>query len=146
MRSLAAFIATFCSICTCCSSTRQNAVICWCCNYSQLAFWQGNCRHFALVVLVIETILSKCSPYPKVGCRLCFAGNIAGYEHSEWVMRSLYAQAQVERLRSIPIKGAARVRVSACRVLVKLVAYSPFVSKLCWIVQRLASSPSLALG
>jgi hypothetical protein len=48
-----------------------------------------------------------------------------------------FATAQVERLRSMLIKGAARVRVSARRILVELAAYCPFASQLRQIVQQL---------
>lgn len=57
-----------------------------------------------------------------------------------------FATAQVERLRSMLIKGAARVRVSARRVLVELAAYCPFASELRQITQRLVSAQALALG
>jgi hypothetical protein len=50
-----------------------------------------------------------------------------------------FATAQVERLRLMLIKGAARVRVSTRRVLVELAAYCPFAQELRLIVQRLAS-------
>ena len=50
-----------------------------------------------------------------------------------------FATAQVERLRSMLIKGAARVRVSARRVLVELAAYCPFAQQLRLIVQRLVT-------
>lgn len=53
------------------------------------------------------------------------------------------ATAQVERLRSVLIKGAARVRVSARRVLVELAAYCPFAHELRLIVQRLSTSGAL---
>jgi hypothetical protein len=43
---------------------------------------------------------------------------------------TIFATAQVERLRSMLIKGAARVRVSARRVLVELAAYCPFAHQL----------------
>lgn len=48
-----------------------------------------------------------------------------------------FAKAQVERLRSMLIKGAARVRVSARRVLVELASYNPYASEMSQIVQRL---------
>ena len=56
-----------------------------------------------------------------------------------------FATAQVERLRSMLLKGAARVRVSARRVLVELAAYCPFAKELRLIVQRLTSSTSFLL-
>ena len=57
-----------------------------------------------------------------------------------------FANAQVERLRLMLIKGAARVRVSARRVLVELAAYCPFAKELCQIVQRLISAQTLMLS
>ncbi len=57
-----------------------------------------------------------------------------------------FATAQVERLRSMLIKGAARVTVSVRRILVELAAYSPFAHELKQIVQRLLNSTALALG
>jgi len=56
------------------------------------------------------------------------------------------ATAQVDRLRSMLIKGAARVKVSARRVLVELAAYCPFAQELRLIVQRLSSSAALAFS
>lgn len=55
-------------------------------------------------------------------------------EHTE------FATAQVERLRSMLIKGAARVRVSARRVLVELAAHCPVAQQLRQIVSRLIAS------
>lgn len=57
-----------------------------------------------------------------------------------------FATAQVERLRSMLIKGAARVTVSVRRILVELAAYSPFAHELKQIVQRLLNSTALELG
>lgn len=57
-----------------------------------------------------------------------------------------FATAQVERLRSMLIKGAARVKVSARRVLVELAAYCPFADELRRITQRLLSPDALSLG
>lgn len=51
-----------------------------------------------------------------------------------------FATAQVDRLRTMLIKGAARVRVSARRVLVELAAYCPFAPQLRLIVQQLRSA------
>lgn len=48
-----------------------------------------------------------------------------------------FAKAQVERLRSMLIKGAARVRVSARRVLVELASYHPYATEMRQIVERL---------
>jgi hypothetical protein len=56
------------------------------------------------------------------------------------------ATAQVERLRSMLIKGAARVQVSARRVLVELAAYCPLAQQLRLIVQRLVSANALSLS
>lgn len=53
------------------------------------------------------------------------------------------ATAQVERLRLLVIKGAAKVKVSARRVLVELAAFCPFADELHQIVQRLAPSAGL---
>ncbi len=57
-----------------------------------------------------------------------------------------FATAQVPRLQAMLIKGAARVRVSARRVLVELAAYCPFAQELRQITQRLVSSNVLSLG
>jgi hypothetical protein len=57
-----------------------------------------------------------------------------------------FANAQVERLRTMLIKGAARVSVSMRRVLVELAAYCPFADELRQIAQRLRSSKALSLG
>jgi hypothetical protein len=54
-----------------------------------------------------------------------------------------FATAQVERLRSMLIKAAARVRVSVRRVLVELAAYCPFAQELRHIVQRLLSTNAM---
>jgi hypothetical protein len=56
------------------------------------------------------------------------------------------ATTQVERLRSVLIQAAAKVTVSARRVLVELAAYCPFASELCQITRRLMSAEALALG
>lgn len=53
------------------------------------------------------------------------------------------ATAQVERLRSLLIKGAAKVSVSLRRVLVELAAYCPFADEIRLIAQRLCSPQSL---
>jgi hypothetical protein len=53
------------------------------------------------------------------------------------------ATAQVERLRSLLIKGAAKVSVSLRRVLVELAAYCPFADEIRLITQRLCSPQSL---
>jgi hypothetical protein len=57
-----------------------------------------------------------------------------------------FATAQVPRLQALLIKGAARVSVSARRVLVELAAYCPFAQELGQITQRLVSSKGLSLG
>lgn len=57
-----------------------------------------------------------------------------------------FATAQVPRLQAMLIKGAARVRVSARRVLVELAAYCPFAQELQQIAQRLVSSNVLLWG
>jgi hypothetical protein len=49
------------------------------------------------------------------------------------------ATAQVERLRSLLIKGAAKVTTSLRRVLVELAAYCPFAAEIRLIAQRLCS-------
>jgi hypothetical protein len=54
--------------------------------------------------------------------------------------------AQVERLRSMLIKGAARVRVSARRVLVELAAFCPYATELRLITQQLVASQGLMLS
>lgn len=60
--------------------------------------------------------------------------------------KTQFATAQVEPLRSMLIKGAARVSVSVWRVLVELAAYCPFSNEVRQIVQRLQSSGTLLLG
>lgn len=57
-----------------------------------------------------------------------------------------FATAQVERLRSMLVKGAARVRVSARRILVELAAYCPFAAELRQIAARLRGSEHLVLS
>jgi hypothetical protein len=57
-----------------------------------------------------------------------------------------FARAQVERLRSLLIKGAARVKVSARRVLVELAAHCPFANELRRITQRLRLPEERALS
>jgi len=57
-----------------------------------------------------------------------------------------WAKAQVERLRSLLIKGAARVYVSARRVLVELSAHCPVAQALAQIIRRLQSPQPLPLG
>jgi hypothetical protein len=56
------------------------------------------------------------------------------------------ASAQVERLRSALIKGAARVRVLTHKVLVDLAAFCPFAAEIRLILQRLLSSSALKLS
>ena len=56
------------------------------------------------------------------------------------------ANAQVERLRSNLIKGAARVRVSARRVLVELASFCPLAQEIKLIAQRLCQPFSLKWG
>jgi Transposase DDE domain group 1 len=51
-----------------------------------------------------------------------------------------FATAQVERLRSMLIKGAAKVTVSARRVFVELSNYCPFSEELSQILQGLKRS------
>lgn len=53
------------------------------------------------------------------------------------------ATAQVERLRLLLIKGAAKVKVSARRVLVELAAFCPFADELRQIVRGLSRSTGL---
>jgi Transposase DDE domain group 1 len=53
------------------------------------------------------------------------------------------AKTQVERLRLLLIKGAAKVTVSARRILVELAAFSPFAKELRQITQNLSKSLSL---
>ncbi len=57
-----------------------------------------------------------------------------------------FAQAQVPRLRTAIIKGAARVRVSVRRVLVELAAFCPVAKALQTIARNLMALPSLALS
>jgi hypothetical protein len=57
-----------------------------------------------------------------------------------------FATAQVERLRAMLLKGAARVRVSTRRVLVELAAYCPFAKEMQQIAQPLCASTGLAWG
>ena len=56
-----------------------------------------------------------------------------------------FATAQVERLRSMLIKGAAKVTVSARRVLVELSNYCPFAEEIRQITQQLRSSEEVFL-
>ena len=56
-----------------------------------------------------------------------------------------FATAQVERLRSMLIKGAAKVTVSARRVLVELSNYCPFAEEIRQISQQLRSSEEVFL-
>lgn len=53
------------------------------------------------------------------------------------------AKAQVERLRLVLIKGAAKVTVSARRILVELAAFCPFAKELRLIARNLSQSQSL---
>jgi hypothetical protein len=62
------------------------------------------------------------------------------------VLGTPFATAQVERLRALLIKGAARVKVSARRVLVELVAHCPFADELRCITQRFLLPNRLTLG
>lgn len=57
-----------------------------------------------------------------------------------------FEQAQVERIRSCLIKGAARVKLSARRVLVELAAYCPFAEEIKLMAQRLSHGEALKLG
>jgi hypothetical protein len=57
--------------------------------------------------------------------------------------RTQLAKAQVERLRLLLIKGAAKVKVSARRILVEVSAFNPFADTLRQITQHLTPSPSL---
>lgn len=56
-----------------------------------------------------------------------------------------FATAQVERLRSLLVKSAARVKVSTRRVLVELAAYCPFAHELRQIAQQLQVVDGLVL-
>ena len=56
------------------------------------------------------------------------------------------ATAQVERLRCSLIKGAARVRLSARRVLVEVAAFCPFAEEMKLIAQRLHCPVPLRLS
>jgi Transposase DDE domain group 1 len=53
------------------------------------------------------------------------------------------AKAQVERLRLVLIKGAAKVTVSARRILVELAAFCPFAHEMRQIARNLSNSQSL---
>ncbi len=57
-----------------------------------------------------------------------------------------FATAQVSRLRAALIKGAARVKVSARRVVVELAAFSPFATEMMAIAQRLRDLPTLKIA
>ena len=57
-----------------------------------------------------------------------------------------FASAQVERLRSALIKGAARVKVSARRVLVELAVFCPFAKEIQLIAVRLCNPFPLQLS
>jgi Transposase DDE domain group 1 len=52
------------------------------------------------------------------------------------------AKAQVERLRLVLIKGAAKVTVSTRRILVEWAAFCPFAKEIRQIAQNLSQSPS----
>jgi hypothetical protein len=56
-----------------------------------------------------------------------------------------FATAQIERLRSMLIKGAAKVTVSARRILVELSNYCPFAKEIRQITQRLLGSEEVFL-
>jgi Transposase DDE domain group 1 len=56
-----------------------------------------------------------------------------------------FAMAQVERLRSMLIKGAAKVTVSARRILVELSNYCPFSDEIQQILQQLRCTEKVAL-
>jgi Transposase DDE domain group 1 len=56
-----------------------------------------------------------------------------------------FATAQVERLRSMLIKGAAKVTVSARRVLVELSNYCPFSDEIQQILQQLRYTKEVGL-
>jgi hypothetical protein len=56
-----------------------------------------------------------------------------------------FATAQVERLRSMLIKGAAKVTVSARRVLVELSNYCPFAEEIRQITQQLLCPEEVVL-
>ena len=53
-----------------------------------------------------------------------------------------FATAQVERLRAMLIKGAAKVTLSTRRVLVELSNYNPFAAEIRHIIQRLTGTQS----
>jgi hypothetical protein len=55
------------------------------------------------------------------------------------------AAAQVERLRSLLIKGAARVTLSVRRILVELAACCLFATEI-RLAQRLGKTPALKLS
>lgn len=57
-----------------------------------------------------------------------------------------FTSAQVERLRALLIKGAARVRVSVRQVLVELSAYCPYAADLRLIAERLQTAAQLQLN
>ena len=53
-----------------------------------------------------------------------------------------FATAQVERLRAMLIKGAAKVTLSTRRILVELSHYNPFATEIHQIIQRLTGTES----
>ena len=57
-----------------------------------------------------------------------------------------FATAQVSRLQSALIKGAARVNVSVRRVWVELAAFSPFATEMMTIAQRLRNLPTVHIA
>ena len=59
---------------------------------------------------------------------------------------TLFATAQVSRLRAALIKGAARVKVSARRVLVELATFSPFAAEITLIAQRSRDLPTVKIA
>jgi hypothetical protein len=77
---------------------------------------------------------------------LCQAAYILMLAMRQAATGTQFATAQVERLRSLLIKGAARVKVSTRRVLVELAAHCPFTDELRHMTQKFLLPNGLTLG
>jgi hypothetical protein len=89
----------------------------------------------------------SCSPFVANQFRLLLsqAAYILLLQMSHAAAGTQLATAQVERLRCAVVKGAAKVTVSARRVLVELAAYCPFAAEVRQIVQTLPFSRPLKI-
>jgi Transposase DDE domain group 1 len=80
---------------------------------------------------------------PAVGVQFRLLLSQAAYILRQAATGTDLAKAQVERLRLLLIKRAAKVSVSARRVLVELAAFCPFAHEIRQITQHLSKSQSL---